>query len=63
MPVRGAVTQAVEGDDPTIDREGRHLMAPVVAVDDRPGRQQQDRLVTRAELLPVDPLSRPHDIT
>lgn len=39
-----------------------HLVAPEVAVDDRPGRQKQHRLVCVTELLPVDPLTRAHHL-
>ena len=57
-----SVSQAVEGDDPvSLGQEG-HLMAPEVAVHDRPGRQQEHGLPAGAELLPVDPLARAADV-
>jgi hypothetical protein len=53
--VRTTVAQPVEHDHAIPGAKVSHLVAPEVAVDDRPGRQKQHRLVCVTELLPVDP--------
>jgi hypothetical protein len=49
--VGAAVAAAVEGEDPVVAGQVRHLQLPEAGVDDRPGRQQQDRRLTLAEHL------------
>jgi hypothetical protein len=60
--VRTTVAQPVEHDHAIPGAKVSHLVAPEVAVDDRPGRQKQHRLVCVTELLPVDPLTRTRHI-
>jgi len=52
-PVGGAVATSVEGDDHVARRQVRNLIAPEIRMDDRPRRQQQDRLRSVTEDLVV----------
>ena len=52
-PVRAAAAPAVERHDPEVPGEVGHLGLPEPRVDDRPRRQQDDRRLAVAELLPV----------
>ena len=53
-PVGAAVAAPVEGDHAEVAREVRDLHLPEPRVDDRPGRQQQDRRLARAVDLVED---------
>src|SRR5205814_9456510 len=58
-PVREAVAPAVEGQNPEVASKIRDLRLPEVGVDDRPGGQEKDRTVTRAEdlVMELDPVA------
>ncbi len=56
--VRLAVAAAVERDHPEVPRQVGDLRLPVARVDDRPGRQQQDRVAPAA----VDLVEEPHAV-
>ena len=53
-PVRAPVAARVEGDDAEVAGEVRDLQLPEARVDDRPRREQQDRLLALAEDLVGD---------
>jgi hypothetical protein len=52
--IGASVAARVEGDHPEVLREVRHLQLPEARVDDRPRRQQQQRVLAAAEDLVGD---------
>ena len=48
---------------PSQDTGDNYLVAPEIAVHDRPGRQEHNGLLSDPKLLPVHPLARPFDVT
>ena len=57
-PVRAAVAARVERDDGAVPGEVRDLALPRARVHDLPGRKEQERRLSAAVALPVDPRRR-----